>query len=137
MGQVLEQRLRQQLGHHPLVADIRGRGLFWSVEFMKDPLTKTPFEVGSGFSNEIVSRALDNGLNILGNLGRTGPIHVEHVIVAPPYTVSEHELGVMVDILKQTVDEVSDQYLSKKDASSSGVEQVDGVDVDGVTTARL
>jgi adenosylmethionine-8-amino-7-oxononanoate aminotransferase len=31
MGPLLEQLLRQKLGDHPNVGDIRGRGLFWGV----------------------------------------------------------------------------------------------------------
>jgi adenosylmethionine-8-amino-7-oxononanoate aminotransferase len=109
-GRFLEQQLHEKLAGHPFVADIRGRGLFWSVELMLHPASRTPFAVDSNFSNKIVDVALDNGLNILGNLGSTGTIHVEHVILCPAYVVEEHELVAMVDLLKLSLEQVSRQY---------------------------
>lgn len=37
MGAYLEERLRDQLGGHPFVGDIRGKGLFWGVSFCLFP----------------------------------------------------------------------------------------------------
>ncbi|KAJ4110480.1 hypothetical protein NW765_014805 [Fusarium oxysporum] len=84
MGKVLERLLRTNLGHMEFVGDIRGRGLFWAVEFVQDRRTKTPFPANMRLCHQIVDKALDLGLNILGNLGETGDIHVDHVIMSPP-----------------------------------------------------
>lgn len=43
MGQKLEALLREKVGPLPLVGHIRGRGLFWAVEFVLDKKAKTPF----------------------------------------------------------------------------------------------
>lgn len=107
LGVVLERLLRDQIGDLKLVGDIRGRGLFWAVEFMLDPETLVPFPANAGFCNRIVDRALELGLNILGNLGTTGAVHVEHVIISPPYVVTEAELCRMVSILKRAIQEIS------------------------------
>lgn len=107
MGLVLERLLREQLSGLKLVGDIRGRGLFWAVEFLLDPETLEPFPADAGFCTRIVDRALELGLNILGNLGTTGAVHVEHVIISPPYVVTEAELCRMVSILKQAIEEIS------------------------------
>ncbi|KAI5458960.1 pyridoxal phosphate-dependent transferase [Mariannaea sp. PMI_226] len=98
MGEKLGSILEEELGSLPLVGNIRGRGLFWAVEFMKDKKAKTPFEQGAGFCNKVVNRSLDLGLNILGNLGKTGGVHVEHVLVCPPYIVTEAELRQMASL---------------------------------------
>lgn len=109
-GRLLERLLRDHLCNMAFVADIRGRGLFWSVEFLLDPAERVPFPVASNFSNQIVTAAFDNGLNILGNLGSTGTIHVEHVILAPAYTVEESELVEMVRLLQISISQVSDRF---------------------------
>lgn len=57
-----------ELGPLELVGDIRGCGLFWSVEFMRDKHDKIPFGADSGFYNEVVVRGLELGLNIFWNL---------------------------------------------------------------------
>ncbi|KAH7127373.1 pyridoxal phosphate-dependent transferase [Dactylonectria macrodidyma] len=95
MGHVLETLLKEQIGPLEFVGDIRGRGLFWAVEFMQNPVDKVPFAPNAKLCNQIVDRALELGLNVLGNLGTTGEVHVEHVIMSPPYVVTEAELTQM------------------------------------------
>ena len=43
-GEHLERRLRESFGNHHHVGDIRGRGLFWAVEFVTDRSSKAPFD---------------------------------------------------------------------------------------------
>ncbi|KAB5526272.1 pyridoxal phosphate-dependent transferase [Coniochaeta sp. 2T2.1] len=110
MGRLLEGELRRHVGPLPYVGDIRGRGLFWAVEFMLDPADKVPFPVAHGFSNGIVELAAKRGLNILGNLGKTGDIDVELVILAPPYIVNEAEIKEVVRRLRESVLAAVQQY---------------------------
>lgn len=110
MGCCLEAALRQEIGHLPYVGNIRGRGLFWAVEFMLDPITKTPFAVEHNFSNRIVEVAAELGLNILGNLGKTGLYDVELVIISPPYIVTEMEIKAVVQLLKTAISVVMEEH---------------------------
>ncbi|PON27439.1 hypothetical protein TGAM01_v203820 [Trichoderma gamsii] len=110
MGDFLETELNEEIGHLAHVGDIRGRGLFWAVEFMRDPNTKTPFLAEHNFSNRIVEVAAELGLNILGNLGKTGKIDVELVILAPPYIVKEDEIKAIVQLLKTAIFVVSEEH---------------------------
>ncbi|KAF4807971.1 putative aminotransferase [Colletotrichum siamense] len=114
MGAVLETLLRTGLGDLQPVANIRGRGLFWAVEFMRDKKRKVPFSPESRFCNRVVDRALALGLNILGNLGTTGEVHVEHVIMSPPYIVTKTELQRMVRILKSAIEDVSRDFFESQ-----------------------
>lgn len=111
MGNVLEALLRREILPLPTVGDVRGRGLFWSVEFVKNKEARTPFDPALGFCNKVVVDALDNGLNILGNLGRSGSVHVDHVILSPPYIVNEAELIEIVTILRQCIERVVAQVV--------------------------
>lgn len=111
MGDLLEAELNVEIGHLAHVGDIRGRGLFWAVEFMRDPKTKTPFPTEHNFSNRIVEVAAELGLNILGNLGKTGKIDVELVILAPPYIVKEDEIKAIVQLLKTAILTVSEEHV--------------------------
>ncbi|KAH8894187.1 PLP-dependent transferase [Thozetella sp. PMI_491] len=107
MGNVLERLLREEIGTLAFVGDIRGRGLFWAVEFMLDKEKRMPFPADAKFCDRVVERALELGLNILGNLGTTGDVHVELVILSPPYVVNEEELRRMVAILKNAIQDIS------------------------------
>lgn len=71
MGDVLGNLLRTHISPMHYVGEVRGRGLFWAVEFMKNPRTQVPFSADAQFCNRVINRALDLGLNILGNLGTT------------------------------------------------------------------
>jgi adenosylmethionine-8-amino-7-oxononanoate aminotransferase len=113
MGKVLEQELYQAMSDLPFVGDIRGRGLFWAVEFVLDPATKIPFPVSHNFSNRIVEVAVDLGLNVLGNIGKTGEIDVELIIISPPYIVTEEEIKQIIHLLRRAVSVVADEYIEK------------------------
>lgn len=122
MGDKLGGLLRQEIGSMPLVGDIRGRGLFWAIEFVLDKELKTPFPAQAKFCDQIVKNSLRLGLNILGNLGHTGTYQVDHVLVCPPYTVTDEELREIISILKVAISQASDQFL--KDNCVSGVNGV-------------
>ncbi|KAJ3521425.1 hypothetical protein NM208_g13293 [Fusarium decemcellulare] len=116
MGKVLEALLKENIGPLEVIGDIRGRGLFWAVELVQDPRNKIPFLASLRLCNRIVDKALGLGLNILGNLGETGEVHVDHVIISPPYIVTESELERMVGILREAIQAVVSQvvYIEKK-----------------------
>ena len=46
-GAQLKDALNSRLGQHPNVGNIRGRGLFWTVELVMDKATKAPFPAAS------------------------------------------------------------------------------------------
>jgi adenosylmethionine-8-amino-7-oxononanoate aminotransferase len=77
---------------------------------MADVRKKTPFPTEANFSNDIVTVALELGLQILGNLGRTGKWNVEHVIISPPYIVSKDEIRRIGELLKLAIISVSERY---------------------------
>lgn len=111
---MLEQLLRTHIEPLPFVADIRGRGLFWGIEFSLDTKAKVPFPPSDKFCSSVVEVALDLGLNILGNLGQTGEYYVDHVIIAPPYIVQEQDLGEIVDLLREAIEQVALSYIEKR-----------------------
>lgn len=112
IGQKLETLLRKEIGPLPLVGDIRGRGLFWAVEFVLDKKAKTLFPCPVKFCSQVVKKSLDMGLNILGNLGHTGKYQVDHILVCPPYTVTGSELGDIISPLKIAIIETSRPFLT-------------------------
>ncbi|KAF7188183.1 putative aminotransferase [Pseudocercospora fuligena] len=113
MGAVLGNLLKEHLGNHPLVGDIRGRGLFWAVEFMLDPGQRKEFPLEDDFSQRVVREALaGQGLQVLANMGHPGTWKVDSVVICPPFIVTEPELEEIVKKLKAAVDVVSGPYLA-------------------------
>ncbi|CAG8181579.1 unnamed protein product [Penicillium salamii] len=111
LGQKLEKLVREEIGPLPLVGNIRGRGLFWAVEFVLDKDTKRPFSLEDNFSNKVVASALKRGVNILGNLGHTGTYQIDHVLVCPPYISTEEDIKGIVSLVKEAIVETSGPFL--------------------------
>lgn len=122
MGDKLEALLRKEIGPHQLVGDIRGRGLFWAVEFVLDKDLKTPFPIKANFCSRVVKNSLDIGLNILGNLGHTGIYQVDHILVCPPYAMTKDELEEIVSLLKIATNETSRPFIG----ASQSIGHIDG-----------
>ena len=96
--------MRERLGAHPNVCDIRGRGLFRGVELVEDRGTKRPFDPALRLHARVKSLAFDAGLicypmggTIDGRLG-------DHVLLAPPYIISDAEIAELVDKLAGAID---------------------------------
>lgn len=109
IGQLLESRLRRELEDCKYVGDIRGRGLFWAAEFVRDRQTRESFEPSLGFGQKVQLRAFEYGVALYPGMATVDGVRGDHVIVAPPYTVTEEELKHIVRVLKDayTAEEAS------------------------------
>ena len=107
-GEWMLNELRSSLGQHPYIGDIRGRGFFIGVEFVKDRETKEPFDPQEAIFTQIGREGFSNGLityPVGGNVdGHRGDI----TIIAPPYNASREELTEILEKFHQTVKNVFD-----------------------------
>ena len=104
-GSYLRQALHARLGDHPHVGDIRGRGLFMAVELVQDRTTQTPFDHTKKLHAVIKQQAFKNGLLVYPMGGTIDGQRGDHVLVAPPFIVSEQEIDQIAGLLRQSVDE--------------------------------
>jgi taurine--2-oxoglutarate transaminase len=99
-GEYLGARLRTLADRHPTVGDVRGRGMFWAVELVKDRATREPLVPwngpGQGVMAAINKSLLENGLYVFG---RWNVLHV-----APPLNVKEAEIDRAVAIMDSVLD---------------------------------
>ncbi|MGC1506741.1 MAG: aspartate aminotransferase family protein [Sulfitobacter sp.] len=102
-GNQLETLLRDAFGQHPHVGDIRGRGLFWSVELVQDRATKAPFPVAQALAMKVGTKAKERGIMIYPSQGCADGTNGDHVLLAPSYTSSAGEITLIVDTLKAAV----------------------------------
>jgi adenosylmethionine-8-amino-7-oxononanoate aminotransferase len=52
-GVLLGHLLNKRLGGHPAVGNIRGKGLFWGIEFVQSKITKQPFDPSLGIAMKV------------------------------------------------------------------------------------
>ncbi len=88
----------QSLADHPLVGDVRGRGMLAAIELVTDKHKKTPLPAAADPSRRIFDRAWENGLVIraFGN-GVLG--------YAPPLCCTESEIDAIIERTRVTLDQ--------------------------------
>jgi adenosylmethionine-8-amino-7-oxononanoate aminotransferase len=96
MGALLEQRLRGRFGNHHHVGDIRGRGLFYGIELVEDRATKKPFSREKKINALIKREAMARGLMVYPMGGTIDGVNGDHVLLAPPFIVSEGDIEQIV-----------------------------------------
>jgi adenosylmethionine-8-amino-7-oxononanoate aminotransferase len=104
MGARLEAGLAERFGNHRHVGDIRGRGLFWAIEFVADRGSKKPFDPKLKVHDRVKAEAFARGLAIYPMGGTIDGTAGDHVIVAPPYIVDAAGIDMIVDRLGSAVD---------------------------------
>jgi len=96
-GEKLWSGLEDALGTHPHVGDIRGIGLLWAIEFVRDPKSKTPFDQSQRVTDRVLQAALAEGLLLYPVRGGADGVNGDAVLLGPPLTVSDEELFQVVE----------------------------------------
>jgi adenosylmethionine-8-amino-7-oxononanoate aminotransferase len=104
LGRGLEARLVERFGNHAHVGDIRGRGLFWSLELVADRASKAPFDPARRLHVRVRTAAMARGLLVYPMGGTIDGRSGDHVTLAPPFTVTEPELDLIVARLGEAMD---------------------------------
>ncbi|TVY44146.1 putative aminotransferase [Lachnellula subtilissima] len=107
-GEYLEKCLKSLLGDHPNVGDIRGRGLFWGLEFVKDKETKEPFDPKLGVAQKVHDTAISAPFNMTMYPG-TGTVDGfagDHIILAPTYMVTKEDIERIAKVTLEVVSKV-------------------------------
>jgi adenosylmethionine-8-amino-7-oxononanoate aminotransferase len=99
MGARLETTLTEHFGNHANIGDIRGRGLFWALEFVRDRASKATFDPTLKVNERVKQAAIEAGVAIYPMNGTIDGKHGDHIIVAPPYIVTAAEIDEIVDRL--------------------------------------
>jgi len=104
MGAALDAALHERFGNQPHVGDIRGRGLFRAIELVEDRKTKAPFDPAKKLNARIKSEAMARGLMCYPMGGTIDGQNGDHVLLAPPFIVTEADVSEIVGRLGEAVD---------------------------------
>ena len=106
VGAQLGARLRQVLGSHQMVGEIRGTGLFWGIELVRDRAARTPFPPSARTINRVLAAALRRGLFIYPASGMAGDQGGDAIMVTPPFVIGDEEVEFIADTLRDALDEI-------------------------------
>ncbi len=115
-GEYLEDRL-EALRDISIVGDVRGKGLFQGIEFVRDRADKTPFPVEAGLVKRIVGQALQMGLVLIeGMPGCVDGVRGDQIQISPAFVIDESDIDCAVDVMRQAIaiarDELSQEGFS-------------------------
>lgn len=103
----VERKLQALQQKHVSIGDVRGKGLFWAIDLVKNRTTKEPF---NSYADKVAGKSLvvdQIAAKVMGE-GVTIQAWVSHFVVAPPLIVTREEIDLGVDAL--------DRHLSIADA---------------------
>ncbi|MDH5159312.1 aspartate aminotransferase family protein [Heyndrickxia oleronia] len=100
LGEQLKQSLTSALANHPLVGDIRGKGLLIGVELVKDKSSKEPLEVE--LVNKVIAGCKQRGV-IIGKNGATVAGFNNVLTLAPPLNIKLEDLELIIDTLTEEI----------------------------------
>src|SRR6201996_3023116 len=87
---------------HPSIGDVRGMGLFWAVELVKNRTTKQPFNTMSDkvggkplVGDQIAAHMMKNGV--------TQQAWVSHFVIAPPLIIKKDEIDIGIAAMDEAL----------------------------------
>ena len=101
VGAVLGEQLREALSEHPCVAEVRGRGLLYGVEIVRDRDTLEPFPTEVQMVNAVMAAGLS--MDVFLYPGGNGPAR-DVICLGPPFILGDEEIEKIVTVLPKAID---------------------------------
>jgi taurine--2-oxoglutarate transaminase len=102
MGAYLGAKLNEVKAKHPSIGEVRGIGMFWAVELVKNQKTKQPFNDGvdkvSGkplVVDRVAARMMGNGVYLQA--------WISHFVIAPPLIITREEIDSAVSVFDEAL----------------------------------
>jgi adenosylmethionine-8-amino-7-oxononanoate aminotransferase len=89
--------LRERLGGHPAVGDVRGTGLLVGIELVEDAETRRPFPRAARVTERVVAAARERGVLVYSGTGGADGVDGDVIVLGPPFVVSDDELERIVE----------------------------------------
>ncbi len=105
MGNLLKQALVDKFQAHEFVGDIRGRGLFYGIEFVKDKKTKEPLDPKLKFNAIVKAKAMEEGLMCYAMGGTIDGKIGDHIMFMPPFIINKNHIDEIIFKLDKALTE--------------------------------
>ena len=96
----------ERLRRHPIVGDIRGKGLMAGIEFVQ-PGSRDPFPAEAAVTARIDQATRDAGLLVYPCAGIIDGTVGDSILLVPPLVISREEIRMLVDRLEDAIEKVS------------------------------
>lgn len=103
LGDYLGRRLHELMDRHRSIGDVRGIGLFWAIELVKDRVSRKPFNTRM---DKITGRTLMT-VRVAREMARNGVLvdlaWISTIIIAPPLIINEDEIDYGIEVLDKAL----------------------------------
>lgn len=102
MGEYMSIKLNELKSRHGSIGDVRGLGLFWAVELVKNQKTKTYFNTKKDKVNGVPTMVE----KVAGEMMKKGVFvqaWVSHFVIAPPLIITKAEIDQGVKALDESL----------------------------------
>lgn len=109
VGDYFKTQLQALADRHEMIGDVRGKGLLLGLEFVQDRQRKTPFPPAWGVARRIGQATLDRGLVSYPGQGTVDGVAGDHMLYAPPLTITKEQVGDVIEILDASLTSVAEE----------------------------
>lgn len=109
-GEYLLNRFKE-LYKYPIVGDVRGKGLMFGIEFVKDQDTREPFDPSDKVNYRVTVNCLEEGLVPYPGSGSVDGIRGDHILLAPPITLTREEADLVFEKLDRAIARISKELV--------------------------
>ncbi len=102
MGKYMSEKLNALKPKHPSIGEVRGLGLFWALEMVKDQENKTPFNTKQDkvdgkptVVDRVAADMMKRGVSIQA--------WISHFVIAPPLIIEKEEIDFALEQLDQSL----------------------------------
>ena len=102
-----------------VVGDVRGMGLLWGVEFVRDAKTREPFPADARIAPRIQADALEAGIMTYPIQGCVDGRRGDHILLAPPFTITTAMIQMLAAGLEKAIAALEKTHLAGMGGSSA------------------
>ncbi len=102
-----------------VVGDVRGMGLLWGVEFVRDAKTREPFPADARIASRIQDDALEAGIMTYPIQGCVDGTRGDHILLAPPFTITAAMIQMLAAGLEKAIAALEKTHLAGTGGSSA------------------
>ncbi len=102
----------EKLKKFSVVGDVRGQGLLWGIELVRDAKTREPFPADARISSRIQADALEAGVMTYPTQGCADGERGDHILIAPPFTITSQMIGMIAQALETAIGDLEKTHLA-------------------------
>ncbi len=103
VGLYFKDRLQELAARHEMIGDVRGLGLLLGIELVRDRATRQPYPTAWGVGRRVGIATLERGLVSYPGTGTADGVAGDHLLYAPPLTITREQTDDIVHILDESL----------------------------------